>query len=175
MLLLDTSLVYIAPDTALRQIERGAQIALASDSNNRPLRGGILADFPKRRPERVGALLQPHLGAIAAALSQESPTYFEQALLFLRVCHQVAPIGFETILEQIDVTTAGKGWTAAFSEREVSGHEPKTPRCTEAVARLVHHMRDRSCALGDLARRLSKEFPKGATLSAKKLETFSDF
>ncbi|WP_206757234.1 hypothetical protein [Sphingomonas sp. CFBP 8765] len=171
---LDTSLAYIAPDAALRQIERGAYIALAGDSNNWPLRGGILADFHKRRPERVGALLEPHLSAIAAALSQESPTYFERALLFLRVCRQVAPIGFETILEQVDVATAGKGWTAALSGREVSGHKLRHPGAREAVAWLVHHLRDRSGALGDLARRLREEFPKGATLSAKKLETFSD-
>lgn len=171
---LDTSLAYIAPDAALRQIERGAHIALAGDSNDWPLRGGILADFHKRRPERVGALLEPHLSAIAAALSQESPTYFERALLFLRVCRQVAPSGFETILEQVDVAIAGKGWTAALSGREVSGYKARHPGAREAIAWLVHHLRDRSGALGDLARRLGEEFPKGVTLSPKKLEKFSD-
>lgn len=171
---LDASLAFIAPDAALRQIERGARIALAGTSNDWPLRGSILADFHKRRPEYVSALLRPHLSAIAAAMSQESPTYFERALLFLRVCHQVAPGEFETILTQLNIATADKGWTAALSGREVSGRTAKYPGAREAIAWLVHHLRDRADALGDLARRLSEEFPKGATLSAKKLERFSD-
>lgn len=171
---LDASLAFIAPDAALRQIERGAHIALAGDSNDWPLRGGILADFHKRRPELVETLLEPHIGAIAAALSQESPTYFERALLFLRVCRQVAPGGLEAILEQVDVISAGKGWSAALSGREVSGHKARHPGAREAIAWLLHHLRDRNDALGDLARRLCDEFPKGAALSAKKFEAFSD-
>lgn len=174
LVVLDTSLAFIAPDSALRQIERGAEIGLSQDCNDWQLRAGVLANFHKRRPDLVEALLDPHTAKLAEMFSKDSPTYFEQALPFLRVCRQVAPSKFADILAHIDVSVAEVGWTAALTGVERSGHKRRHPGAREAIAWLVHVLHDRTDALGELALRLMYDHPTQVRISARKFEPYRD-
>lgn len=161
---------FLAPEAAFRQVERGAQVDL---SGRWQLGAGVLAEFHKRRPELVQPLLGDHPASMAAALSNESPSFFDDALLFLRVCRQVAPEAFESILSQIDLGIAEKGWRSALVGRD-GKHKVRNASARTSIAWLVHATRDRLDPLGDLARRLLAELPKETRISPKKLETFSD-
>lgn len=167
---LDARFAFMAPKAAFRQVERGARIVL---SGRWQLGGAILAEFHRRRPKLVQALLGDHPALMAAALSKQSPSFFDDALLFLRVCRQVAPEAFESILGQIDLVIAEKGWRAALRGRD-GKHKVRNASARTAIAWLVQVTRDRPDPLGDLARRLLAELPKETRISPKKLEPFSD-
>ncbi|RXZ64243.1 hypothetical protein [Pelagerythrobacter rhizovicinus] len=167
---LDARFAFMAPKAAFRQIERGARIVL---SGRWQLGAGVLAEFYRRRPELVQALLGNHPALLAAALSKESPSFFDDALPFLRVCRQVAPEAFENILGQIDPEIAEKGWRNALLGRN-GKHKARNASGRSAIAWLVHVTQDRPDPLGDLARRLLAELPKETKISPKKLEPFSD-
>lgn len=167
---LDARFAFMAPKAAFRQIERGAQVTL---SVRWQLGAVVLAEFHKHRPELVQGLLGDHPASMAKALSKESPSFFDDALLFLRVCRQVAPEAFETILSQIELSVAEKGWRTALTYRKGS-RKNRSGSARIAIAWLVNVSRDRTDALGDFARRLLAELPKETTISPKKLEPFSD-
>jgi hypothetical protein len=167
---LDARFAFMAPDAAFRQIERGARIVL---SNQWQLGAAVLAEFHKRRPELVQALLGDNPALMAKALSKESPSFFDDALWFMRVCRQVAPEAFESILCQIDLNVAEKGWRNALTGRE-GKHKVRHGSARSAIAWLAHVARDRTDALGDLARRLLADLPKETKISPKKLEPFTD-
>lgn len=167
---LDARFAFIARKAAFLQIERGARVDL---SGRWQLGAAVLAEFHKRRPELVQALLGDHPALMAKALSKESPSFFDDALLFLQVCRQVAPEAFESILRQIDLSVAEKGWRSALTGRD-GKNKVRNGSARLAIAWLVHVTQDRTDALGDLARRLLAELPKETKISPKKLEPFSD-
>lgn len=110
---------------------------------------------------------------MAAALSKESPSFFDDALLFLRVCRQVAPKAFEGTLGRIDLEIAEKGWRSALVGRD-GRYKVRNASARATIAGPVHVTRDRPDPLGDLARRLLAELPKETKINPKKLEPFSD-
>jgi len=167
---LDARFAFMAPKAAFRQIERGAPVNLAVRWQ---LGAVVLAQFHRRRPELVQALLGDHPASMAKALSKESPSFFDNALLFLRVCRQVAPEAFESILSQIELSVAEKGWRTALTDRK-GNRKMRSGSARIAIAWLVNVSRDRIDPLGDLARRLLAELPRETTISPKKLESFSD-
>lgn len=167
---LDARFAIIAPKAAFRQIERGARVNL---SGRWQLGAVVLAEFHKRRPELVQALLGNHPALMAKALSEESPSFFDDALLFLRVCRQVAPEAFESILSHIDLSIVEKGWRSALTGRQ-GKHKVRNGSARIAIAWLVHVTQDRTDPLGDLARRLLAELPKETKISPKRLEPFPD-
>lgn len=167
---LDARFAYIAPKAAVRQIERGAQVNL---SVRWQLGAGVLAEFHKHRPELVQRLLGDHPASMANALSNESPTFFDDPLLFLRVCRQVAPEAFESILSQIDLSVAENGWRTALTGRKGS-RKMRRGSARVTIAWLVNVTQDRTDSLGDLARRLLADLPSETKISPKKLEAFSD-
>jgi hypothetical protein len=167
---LDARFAVMAPKAAFRQIERGAQVNL---SVRWQLGAVVLAEFHKQRPELVQDLLGNHPASMAKALSMESPSFFDDALLFLRVCQQVAPDAFESILGQIELSVAENGWRSALTDRKGS-RKKRSGSARMAIAWLVNVSRDRTDPLGDVARRLLAELPKETTISPKMFESFSD-
>jgi hypothetical protein len=167
---LDVRFAVMAPKAAFRQIERGAQISL---SPRWQLGAVVLAEFHKHRPELVQVLLGDHLASMAMALSNESPTYFEDTLLFLRVCRQVAPEAFESILSRIELSVAEKGWRTALTNRKAN-RRLRSGAARIVIAWLVNVSRYRTDSLGDLSRRLLAEMPTETSISPKKLELLSE-
>jgi len=162
---------FIAPKAAYRQIERGGKIMLA---NRWDLGAAVLADFHKHRRSLVPALLADHTRIMADALSKKSLNFtYDNALMFLRVCRQVAPESFEAILDQIDIPTAEVGWREALTTAKGKRRAPE-PTTRVTVAWLIQVARDRQGALGDLARQLLTELPRETKISPKKLEFYKD-
>lgn len=164
-------LAFIAPKAAYRQIERGAPVVLADHWG---IGAAVLGDFHKHQRALVPALIGDHPRLMAEALSKENARYaFDDALPFLRVCRQVAPSSFEAILAGIDIPAAEKGWRGTLGFRRGKYPNPD-PSARGVIAWLVHVVRERPDALGDLARRLLEEYPQATRISAKKLELYAD-
>ncbi|MBZ9775051.1 hypothetical protein [Mesorhizobium sp. CO1-1-8] len=168
--LLDARFAVMAPQAAFRQIERGARVDLSSRWQ---LGAVVLAEFHQRRPALVKALLGNYPSFMAGALSKENPSFFDEAVLFLRVSRQVAPEAFEYILSQVDLSIAEKGWRSALTGRQ-GKHKVRNGSARIAIAWLAHVTKNRADALGDLARSLLVEFPKETKISSKLIEPFSD-
>jgi hypothetical protein len=100
---LSTRLAAMAPHTARRLVAAGKCVAICHFGHVDWMLGMlVLADFAVREPELVTALLEPHYEGFAAALSQPSPSFYNDALLFLRLFAQVAPGGLTCVLDRID-------------------------------------------------------------------------
>src|SRR3546814_19306055 len=90
---------------------------------------------------------------MAKALSKERPSFFDNALLFLRVRRQVAPEAFESILSQIELSVAEKGWRTALPDRK-GNRKMRSGTARLAIAWLVTVRPDPTNHLCALARRL---------------------
>jgi len=171
---LDDRLAFIAPAAAVRQLDRNGSINLGIHHAHWVASAFVLVEVHKSRPDLVPKLLNPHLEGIAKALSSESPSSYEQSLIFIRVCEQVAPEAFEAILSKINDTAAARGWVEILSATGRRGSRLRDRGARDAVAWLLHHLRNRDGSLGDQARRVASEFPTESRISAKKLEHFDD-
>ncbi|MFM0115001.1 hypothetical protein [Paraburkholderia nemoris] len=103
---MSTVLGALAPVSALRHVAEGKRIALCRGTHvDWTLGALVLARFAQSEPSLIPALLEPHYGGLAAALSHDSPTSYNDGLLFLRLLAQVGPGGLTSILdvEQIDM------------------------------------------------------------------------
>lgn len=69
----------------------------------------MLACIARTRPSLLAALLEPHYAPIAATLSQQSPSFWDEAVLFIRVLAEVDEAGLTRILDQIDPARATEG------------------------------------------------------------------
>src|SRR5690606_34746590 len=87
---MSTHLAAIAPASALRHIAAGKRIALCHWGHvDWQLGALVLARIVQSEPALVSALLEPHYGGLAEALSQPSPTFYNEGILFLRLLAQV--------------------------------------------------------------------------------------
>ena len=129
-----------------------------------------LADFEVHEPELIPALLEPHYEGFSAALSQPSPSFYDDALLFLRLLAQIAPAGLTRVLDRIAIEAATRGWRNALSMREGNSEHGAKARARQVAAFLVYHALERLDAIGDLARTLRREFPRHSIPRAETLE-----
>lgn len=158
---MSTHLAAIAPASALRHIAAGKRIALCHWSRvDWELGALVLARMAQLEPTLVSMLLEPHYGELAAALSQPSPTFYNEGLLFLRLLAQVEPSGLVRVLDQIDVKTAKLGWRNALRGRENSREPGAKAQAQQIASLLVHHAFYRTDAVGELARQLRCAFPR---------------
>jgi hypothetical protein len=168
---LSPRLAWMAPEVAFRHLAAGKPVSITKHGHGEwPLGVAMLARIARTRPSLLAALLEPHYAPIAAILSQQSPSFWDEAALFIRVLAEVDEPGLTRILDQIDPASATEGWRKALLGGEAHRKHTKNANPRETAALLIHYSIDRANALGDVARRLRREHPKRSTPSAKMLE-----
>lgn len=166
-----THLAALAPASALRHVAAGKRIALYHWGHvDWELGALVLARMVQSEPALVLALLEPHYRGLAEALSQPSPTFYNDGLLFLRLLAQVAPSGLTRVLDQVDVEKAALGWRNALRRRENNCEPGDKAQTRQVVSLLIHCAFDRNDAVGELARQLRRDFPRQSVPLAKTVE-----
>jgi hypothetical protein len=118
----------------------------------------------------IPALLESHYGGLAAALPHDSPTSYNEGLLFLRLLAQVGPGGLTRVLDEIDTEKAERGWRNALRGEGNNSVPGAKAQARQVASLLIHHAFDRNDAVGDLARRLRRNFPRQSSPLAKTVE-----
>jgi len=168
---LSTHLAAIAPAVAIRHVAAGKPISLTHSGHvDWTLGAFVLGQFVETRRTLIARLLEPHYVGFAAALSQPSPTFFNEALLFLRVLAQEAPEGLRITFDHVNVEGAAIGWRNALRERRHRRRSGAAPNARQVSALLIHHALSREDKLGELARQLRREMPKRSIPAAKTME-----
>jgi hypothetical protein len=159
-------IALLAPDAARQIVSNGGSIPIAGDWVSG---AGVLADFATDSPQLLPALLIPHEKAIAAKLSQVSPTFYDKALPFLRIYRQLAPESFSNMLANVDCSKAEAGWASALAG---GGQTPKNRRSAarKVIAWLIYHSKERSDALGNLSRDLAARFANSSIPDPRSLK-----
>lgn len=165
---MSTHLAALAPASALRHVATGKHIALCRWGHvDWQLGTLVLARMAQSEPTLVPVLLEPHYRGLAEALSQPSPTFYNDGLLFLRLLAQVEPSGLIRVLDQIDVEKAELGWRNALRGRENNREPGAKVQARQVASLLIHHALDRDDAVGKLARQLRRDFPRQSVPLAK--------
>lgn len=168
---LSPRLAWMAPEVAFRHLAAGKPISITKHGHCEwGLGVAMLARIACTRPSLLAALLEPHYAPIPAILSQQSPSFWDEAALFIRVLAKVDEPGLTRILDKIDPARATEGWRKALLGGEAHRKHDKGANPRETAALLIHYAIDRADALGDAARRLRREHPKRSIPSAKMLE-----
>jgi hypothetical protein len=141
-------LTVIAPDTAVEFVREGKTISLASFSHVEWCYGEfVIALFSEKAPELLPRVLAQCIPAIAQAFSKPHASYYERATPMVKSMLTDAPQSLQQALDLVDPEKAAVGWKAALG---ASGDTKKT------VNVLLQAARDRTDAIGDLARTLEK-------------------
>lgn len=168
---MSTHLAALAPASALRHVATGKHIALCRWGHvDWQLGTLVLARMAQSEPTLVPVLLKPHYRGLAEALSQPSPTFYNDGLLFLRLLAQVEPSGLIRVLDQIDVEKAELGWRNALRGRENNREPGAKVQARQVASLLIHHALDRDDAVGKLARQLRRDFPRQSVPLAKTVD-----
>ncbi|MCJ2187885.1 hypothetical protein [Novosphingobium beihaiensis] len=162
--ILTPRLAYTAPDFSDKFVEMGGLIGVSTSHHFYwDWAAILLARWAKDRPDLIDSFLAPHISNAATRLSQKHASWYEEAILFLRLVQQLNRKRFEEILSLIDAETAEVGWTNALRGKTSAQH---------TVAYLIHFSLKRSDALGSAARRLRQFFPKSSVPPEKLLKEF---
>jgi hypothetical protein len=168
---LSPRLAWMAPEVAFRHLAAGKPISITKHGHGEWQLGvAVLARVAHTKPRLLAKFLEPHYAPIAAILSQQSPSFWDEAALFIRVLAEVDKAGLTRILDQIDPTKVAEGWRNALLGREAHRKHEKDANPRETAALLIHYAIDRADALGDLARQLRRRHAKRSIPSAKILE-----
>ena len=164
-------LAALAPESALRHVAAGKRIAITySGHADWQLGAVVFIQFINKKRRLIPALIEPHVEGIASALSQPSPSWYNEALLFLQLAIAVAPDFIQNVLDRIEVDKAAHGWRNALAMRKNNHAQGANVQARQVAALLVQHSIDREDAVGDLARQLRREFPKASLPLAKTIE-----
>lgn len=164
-------LAAIAPKSAFRHVAAGKPIAISYSGHVEWKLGlVVLIHFIEAKRELSNTLIEPHLLAMATALSQPSPTFYSEALLFLRIADAVIPDFFSMLLSLIDTEKAAIGWRHALLERENNRVPGAKAQARQVAALLINRAIDRKDKVGELARDLRKAFPRASMPHRKTVE-----
>lgn len=168
---MSTHLAALAPASALRHVAAGKRIALYHWGHVDWEMGAlVLARMVQSEPALVLALLEPHYRGLAEVLSQPSPTFYNDGLLFIRLLAQVVPSGLTRVLDQVDVEKAALGWRSALRGCENNCDPGAKAQVRQVVSLLIRCALDRNDAVGELARQLRRDFPRQSVPLAKTIE-----
>jgi hypothetical protein len=171
IVIMSAHLAALAPESALRHVAAGKRVAITYSGHVEwELGAVVLIRFIEKERQLFPALIGPHVESIASALSQPSPTWYDEALLFLRLATAVAPNFMQKVLDRIEVGIAARGWRNALAKHEKNRMPGATSQARQVAALLVHHAIEREDAVGDLARQLRHEFPKASVPLSKTME-----
>lgn len=112
-----------------------------------------MAQIGKDRPELIDKMIAPIERDLGAILSNQNASWFKEASLFLELLGEAAPSRLQGILQAIDPSKAEAGWVSSLA----AGGEPR-----RTVAFLIESALSRTDPVGDLARRLRKNFRKAS-------------
>lgn len=168
---MSTRLAALAPESALRHVAAGRRIAITHFGHvDWELGAVVFARFIEKGRRQVPKLIGAHVDGIAAALSQPSPTFYNEALLFLRLANSAEPGFIQEVLDRIEVGKAACGWRNALATRANNRVQGAKAQARQVAALLVQYSIDREDAVGDLARQLRREFPKASLPLAKTID-----
>lgn len=147
-------IALIAPEAAERYFDGGGVIAIGSGDHVHWVFGAaLIAHYAESKPGQVERLLEPSVDSIAKALSRAHPSFFDEASLFLNALQAHAPATLQRVLDRVCVETAASGWLTALKGKA-------SERQTGAL--LVQAALARHDAVGELARRLRRQFPSAS-------------
>lgn len=168
---MSTQVAALAPASAVRHLSDGKLIALCPWGHvDWKLGSLLLARLEKNSPTLLKALLEPNYDGIAKALSQASPTFYNDGLLLLCLIAQIGPNGLEPVLDRIDINTAERGWQSALRGIANNGERGAKAQARQVVSLLIHYALKRKDAVGALAQRLRESFPRQSVPSIRTLE-----
>jgi len=171
ILTMSTHLAALAPSSALRHVAAGKRIALYHGGHvDWELGAFVLAKMFQSEPTAVSAFLEPHYCGLAEALSQQSPTFYNDGLLFLRLLAQIEPDGLNRVLGQIDVEKAEIGWRNALRGLQNNRDLDSKAQARQIVSMLIQHALNRDDDVGRLARQLRSDFRRKSVPLAKTIE-----
>lgn len=137
----------MAPEVAFRHLAAGKPVSITKHGHGEWALGvAMLARIARTRPSLLAALLEPHFAPIAAIFSQQSPSFWDEAALFIRVLAEVDEPGLTRILDQIDPARATEGWRKALLGEEAHRKHNRDANPREAAALLIHYSIDRANA-----------------------------
>ncbi|MCQ4312786.1 hypothetical protein NAV33_12875 [Pseudomonas stutzeri] len=141
-------LAVIAPDAAVEFVRGGKSIALASYSHVAWNYGEfVIALFLEKAPELLPPALAQCIPTIAKAVSEDHPSWYKESSPMLKAMLTHAPDSLQLALDLVSADKAAIGWKAAL---EAGGRSKRT------VDVLLQAARDRTDAIGDLARQLRR-------------------
>jgi hypothetical protein len=144
-------LALISPETAIEHLNAGRKVRLVHYSHVEWDYGAVLVEMlANNRPNLLSTFLAPHEEGIAKSLSGQNASWFAESGPFLNALRKHAPRHLSSILAQVDVVAASKGWTDSLQ---------KAGTARAAVAILVDVANDESGEIGALGQKLRKRFP----------------
>jgi hypothetical protein len=147
----------LAPKAAFAHVESGKVIQLGGGYSD--FAAFLVAQFVRDRPDLVAALIGPSENSLAEGLSGQNASWFKEKEQLVGLLMEKAPEHLQRILASVDIAKAEEGWADSLE----TGGEPR-----RAAALLVEAAISRPDAVGDMARRLRKRFPKISALAGSK-------
>jgi len=151
IVILPPRLVLLAPEVAFEHVATGRQVALEAHGHfDWRFGAGAVAIFAERRPDLLDCLLSPWLAKGGKALSQQHPSWYDDAWQLINVLKSASPHLMQQLIGAIDVAGAEQGWVASIRAGSKS---------RRTVALLVEESIARNDAIGEMAQRLRSRFP----------------
>lgn len=161
---LSLHLAYLNPDTTIRHVQAGKQVAICPYSSVEWLKAALVAGrLAASRPDLLRAMLAPHYAAMAKNLTQASPSYWSEAAILLALIAERDPAGLSTLFDQIDPALALVAWRNGLQGLHAERRRGRSFSSKDVVALLIHYALPRADAIGDVARTLRRQFPKTST------------
>jgi hypothetical protein len=144
-------LALISPESVIEHLNAGGQVRLVHSPHVEWVYGAIVVTMlANKSPTLLSTFLAPHEEGIARGLSGQNASWFTESGPFLDALREHTPGHLRSILAQVDVGAASKGWTDSLQ---------KGGTARAAVATLVDVAIDEPGEIGALGQRLRKRFP----------------
>lgn len=148
-------MMLIAPNVGIAHLTKGGCLRLAQYNHVSFEMGGIaLAILADSRPDLVEQAVAPFTAEIARAISAYNSNFTGPAEGFVRVVIEHAPRAWREVLDKINPAEAEDNLAACL-------RQDKDHRCTAAA--LIESAIAAEGPIGDMARRLRRQFPKAST------------
>jgi len=149
---LPSRIAVLAPEVACEVVSKGGVVQIGEDmALSWPVAAYIVRKFGELRPDLVIKLVAPHMDKAASSLQSKQTNLFDDADTFIRTLEENAPELLTQILFKLDPVAAETAWTSCFRK----GVKPR-----RSAAILIEHCLEMPGELGNVAKRLRKQFPK---------------
>jgi hypothetical protein len=147
-------LAILSPNAAIRHVESGKTIRLASfDHVEWKFGYFVIALFSEEKPELLSAVLEQAEKTTAETFSRENSSWYREAYEYTNLLQKEAPESLDRILDKVSADRAQNGWIDSLQ---------KGKGAQKTVALLVEYSLKRDDELGLMARQLRQRFPKAS-------------
>ena len=147
-------LAILSPNAAIRHVESGKTIRLASfDHVDWKFGYFVIALFSEKKPELLSAVLEQAEKTTAETFSRENSSWYREAYEYTNLLQKEAPESLDRILDKVSADRAQNGWIDCLQ---------KGRGAQKTVALLVEYSLKRGDELGLMARQLRQRFPKAS-------------